>query len=34
MGYDQKGRAELKRLNFKCEINLYRLIWDVMQLKK
>ena len=25
MGYDQKGRVELQRLNFKCEINLYRL---------
>ena len=25
MGYDKKGRVELQRLNFKCEINLYRL---------
>ena len=24
-GYDQKGRVEVQRLHFKCEINLYRL---------
>ena len=25
MGYNQKGRVEVQRLNFKCEINVYRL---------
>ena len=34
MGYDQKGRFEVQRLNFKYEINVYGSLWDVMQLKK
>ena len=37
MGYDQKERVathELQRLNFKCEIHLYRLTFELMQLKK
>ena len=25
MVYDQKGRVEVQRLNFKCKINIYRL---------
>ena len=34
MGYDQKGRVEVQRLNFKCEINLYRLILGCNAAKK
>ena len=34
MGYDQKGRVEVQRLHFKCEINLYRPTSDAMQLNK
>ena len=34
MGYDQKGRVERQRLNFKCEINLYSLILRCNAAKK
>ena len=34
-GYDQKGhRVEVQRLNFKCEINLYRLTLGFNAAKK
>ena len=34
MGYNQKGRVEVQRLNFKCEINLYRLTLGCNAAKK
>ena len=34
MGYDQKERVEVQRLNFKCEINLYRLTLGCNAAKK
>ena len=33
-GYDQKGRVEVQRLNFKCEQICIGSLWNVMQLKK
>ena len=33
-GYDQKGRVEVQRLNFKCEINLYRFTLGCYDAKK
>ena len=34
MGYDQKGGVELQRLNFKCEINFYKLTFGCNVAKK
>ena len=34
MGYDQKGRVEVQRLNFKCKINMYRLTLGCNAAKK
>ena len=34
MVYYQKGRVELQRLHFKCEINLYRLTLGCNAAKK
>ena len=28
-GYDQKGRVEVQKLNYKCEIKLYRDLYTL-----